>query len=271
MNRPTWIALFSLAVLAVGCSHAPGVGVFRPMLGAARAAIQIPEAPPGAPEWAVPIADAPPAVVATLSTPVLPLDRASVAVQSFKEPNDYAHRNYCGAGASQVLLSAWLSSVPDIEAVAQRNALDPRIGQTGVDTVRGINSWLDAVVRPRLGRSFYQASRVTTLDEFLRILRQDLAGPEARREFGHGAPVMVQAMTPTLPGWNKWNATHMLTIYAYDLRAQDPARDTVSYMETPGSVAGYRGPASQTITVKQLWEAMVAFYTKDKDPINVIW
>jgi hypothetical protein len=42
-------------------------------------------------------------------------------------------------------------------------------------------------------------------------------------------------------------------------------------METPGSVAGYRGPASQTITVKQLWEAMVAFYTKDKDPINVIW
>lgn len=242
------------------------------MLGAARAVIQVPEVPVVAPE-AIPLESARPAVIATLNTavPALPSDRASVAVQSFKEPNDFAHRNYCGAGAAQVLLSAWLPAVPDIEAVAQRNALDPRIGQTGNDTARGINSWLDAVVRPKVGRSFYQASRVTSLDEFLGILRQDLGGPDARREFGHGAPVLVQAMTPTLPGWNKWNATHMLTIYAYDLRAHDPARDTVSYMETPGSVAGYRGPASQTITVKQLWEAMVAFYTKDKDPINVIW
>lgn len=262
-----WIPLLSLAGLVLGCSQSPNLITVRPAVAVGPVLVQVDEA--------LVLQPTPSPVIATLGVPVPPAtalpEQAAVRVQAFQEPNDYAHRNYCGAGATQVLLSAWLSSVPDLELVAQRNALDPRVGQTGANTVTGINGWLDPQVKPRLGRSWYRAARVTVLEELLDILRQDIGSPMARQQFGHGAPVMVQAMTPTMPGWNRWNATHMITIYAYDLRSHDPARDTVSYVETPSSVAGYRGPATQTITVKALWEAMVAFYTKDKDPINVIW
>ncbi len=261
-----WIPLLSLAGLVLGCSQAPSLTTIRPAPAIGPVAVTVDET--------LLVQPTPSPVIATQAVPTQPaalLDQAAVRVQAFHEPNDYAHRNYCGAGATQVLLSAWTDAVPDIESVAQRNHLDPRIGQLGSDTVAGINSWLDSLVKPRLGRSWYRGSRVTSLDELLDILRQDLASPVAREQFGHGVPVMVQIMTPTLPGWNRWNATHMLTIYAYDLRTHDPARDTVSYVETPSPIAGYRGPATQTIAVNLLWEAMAAFYTRDKDPINVIW
>ncbi len=272
---PVWITLLSVAALAVGCSEAPGLPAIRAASGLGVAVpapggtlIHVPFAEPAIP------ADAPRAaeVVAVRETRQASLpDRAAVTVRAFHEPNDYAHRNYCGAGATQVLLSAWIQPVADIEAIARRNALDPRIGQTGAATVSGINGWLDSMVVPVIGRSWYRGSRITSQPELVDILRQDLGSPLAKDVFGHGAPVMVQLMTPTLPGWNRWNATHMLTIYAYDLSAHDPAKDTVSYMETPAPMAGYRGPATQTISVKMLWEAMVAFYTREKDPINVIW
>ncbi len=279
MKRPAslGIVLLSLAVLIVGCSEPAGLRALR----AAVRMAPLPLVAPGAgipAEGVVPVepAASPPVAIAVLQTPTpgpSSPDQVTIPVQSFHEPNDYAHRNYCGAGATQVLLSAWLDKVPDIEAVARQNLLDPRIGQTGGNTVAGINAWLDPVVVPAVGHSWYRGARVTSLDELLGMLREDLTSPIAWREFGHGAPAMVQLMTPTLPGWNRWNATHMITIFAYDLRTHDPAKDTVSFMETPSPVAGYRGPASQTISVKMLWDAMVAFATKekDRDPINVIW
>src|SRR5919108_10013 len=76
---------------------------------------------------------------------------------------------------------------------------------------------------------------------------------------GHGVPVMVQTMTRTMPGWNRWNATHMITIFAFDFSHNDPALDTVTYAETPSPLAGYRGPDFQTISVKALWVAMQAY------------
>jgi len=72
----------------------------------------------------------------------------------------------------------------------------------------------------------------------------------------HGVPVIVQTMTRTMPGWNHWNATHMITIFAFDFRHNDPSKDTVTYAETPSPLAGYRGPDFQTITVQALWTAI---------------
>ncbi len=65
------------------------------------------------------------------ATPPPPTDVATVAVRPFREPNDHAHRNYCGAGATEVLLSAWRDQVPDVEVVARTAGLDPRSGETG--------------------------------------------------------------------------------------------------------------------------------------------
>src|SRR5438105_3272571 len=87
----------------------------------------------------------------------------------------------------------------------------------------------------------------------------------------HGFPVMVQTMTKNMPGWNHWNATHMITIFAFDFSHNNPALDTVTYAETPSPLAGYRGPDFQTISVSALWAAMQAYtVASPSDPMNVI-
>lgn len=208
----------------------------------------------------------------TLRELVLDTNKAAVLVQDFHEPGDWAHRNYCGAGASQVLLSGWMHQIPDIEAVAASAHLNPNSGQTGANTAVEINAFLDPIVVPAYGRSWYRAEHVTNLDDVVANIRKDLTSPEAIRLFGHGAPVMVQTMTRTMPGWNRWNATHMITIFAFDFSHNDPALDTISYAETPSPLAGYRGPDFQTISLDALWVAMQAYNREAPyDPINVIW
>jgi hypothetical protein len=197
--------------------------------------------------------------------------QGAVEVRGFHEPGDWAHRNYCGAGATQVLLSAWMSDVPNIETVARMSKLNPNRGEFGADATNGINAFLNPVVVPVLGQARYKAEHVTALDEVMTRIRQDIVDQQAIMTFGHGVPVMVQTMTKTMPGWNHWNATHMITIFAFDFSHNDPALDTVTYAETPSPLAGYRGPDFQTITVKALWIAMQAYNREfPADPMNVI-
>jgi len=207
---------------------------------------------------------------ATLApTPVV--DAGAVAVRGFHEPGDYAHRNYCGAGATQVLLSAWMANVPDIETVARRSNLNPNRGEFGADAVRAINAFLQPVVTPALAEPRYRAEHVTTLDGVTTRIRNDITDPGAIQAYGHGVPVIVQTMTRTMPGWNHWNATHMITVFAFDFSHNNPALDTVTYAETPSPLAGYRGPDFQTISVSALWVAMQAYNREfPADPMNVI-
>lgn len=213
----------------------------------------------------------PTATVTAAPTPVptpLPLQ---VAVRAYHEPLDHAHRNYCGAGATEVLLSAWLPALPDVETVARAIRLDPNSGATGANTASGINAFLGAVVRPALGRDRYAAMHLTSLDAVLQVLRSDLGDAQAYRLFGHTVPVMVQTMTRTMPGWSGWQATHMITISAASLDSGNPDVDTVTYAETPSPIAGYNGPPFRTVTVRALWTAMQAFLRDDPaDPVNVI-
>ena len=197
--------------------------------------------------------------------------QGAVEVRGYHEPGDWAHRNYCGAGATQVLLSAWMSEVPDIETVARASKLNPNRGEYGADATNAINAFLNPMVLPVLGQPRYQAAHVTTLDEVQARIAQDILDQQAIVDFGHGVPVMLQTMTKTMPGWNRWNATHMITVFAFDFSHNDPALDTVTYAETPSPLAGYRGPDFQTISVKALWVAMQAYLREfPQDPMNVI-
>src|SRR5713226_9383325 len=83
--------------------------------------------------------------------------QGAVVVRGFHEPGDWVHRNYCGAGATQVLLSAWMSEVPDIETVAQASKLNPNRGEFGADATNAINAFVNPVAIPALGQSRYKA------------------------------------------------------------------------------------------------------------------
>jgi hypothetical protein len=247
-----------------------------PVVVAVLAAVLLPACAPGDPAAAAPqTATDPPAAAtalpATTPTPAPTPLALRVAVRAFKEPNDYAHRNYCGAGATEVLLSAWMATTPDVEAVARGIRLHPGSGATGADTAAGINVFLRGVVVPQLGGDRYRGERVTALDGVVSRLRADLGNTQDQRRFGHTTPVMLQAMTKTMPGWRGWQATHMITVSSAQLDTGDPTVDTVTYAETPSTVAGYNGPDFQTITLRDLWVAMQAFLVDaPTDPINVI-
>jgi hypothetical protein len=195
----------------------------------------------------------------------------AVVVRGFHEPGDFAHRNYCGAGATQVLLSAWMSDVPDIETVARASKLNPNRGEFGADATNAINAFLAPIVVPQ-GQARYTAEHLTNLDDVKARIQKDITDQQAFFSYGHGVPVMVQTMTRTMPGWNHWNATHMITIFAFDFSHNDPNLDTVTYAETPSPLAGYRGPDFQTISVSALWVAMQAYLREGapSDPMNVI-
>ena len=198
-------------------------------------------------------------------------NRGSVSVSHIREPGDFAHRNYCGPGATQVLLSAWFDELPNLEVIALRSHLNPKRGEYGAMAAVAINSFLNPVVTPTLGHPRYRAERVLTLAAIKDRIRRDILDPTTIRLFGHGAPIMVQTMTGTLPGWNHWNATHMITIYAFDFSHNNPALDTITYVETSSRLTGYRGRGLETISVKALWTAMEAFIVKAPyDPMNVI-
>jgi hypothetical protein len=217
---------------------------------------------------APPVATDPAWVTMPATTPPPAPRGLRVAVRPFREPDDYAHRNYCGAGATTVLLSAWTAAVPDVESVAHAINLKPDTGATGADTLRGIN----ALLRNLAGPDHYRGEHITALGDVLTRLRTSLGNATDLRRYGHTTPVMLQTMTKTMPGWRSWQATHMITVFEAHLDTGNPDVDTVTYMETPSTVAGYNGPDSQTITVSALWTAMQAFITDSpKDPINVIW
>src|ERR1700736_2328342 len=100
--------------------------------------------------------------------------QGAVQVRGFHEPGDWAHRNYCGAGATQVLLSAWMSDVPDIETVAKASNLNPNRGEFGANATTAIDAFLNPVVLPALGQPRYKAEHVITLDEVKARIQRDI-------------------------------------------------------------------------------------------------
>src|SRR6202011_4734715 len=109
--------------------------------------------------------------------------QGAVQVRGFQEPGDWGHRNYCGAGATQVLLSAWMSQVPDIETVARASKLNPNRGEYGADATNGINAFLNPMVVPALNQPRYKADHVTSLEQVTTRIRQDILDQQAIMTF----------------------------------------------------------------------------------------
>jgi len=213
-----------------------------------------------------PAAAASPGAAATGASPHL---AASLPIQLELEPNEYVHRNYCVEGAIAVLLSSWTRAVPSIDAIGQAAHVVESYGTTGATAVLAINSYLEQITgSPGFA---YTGTHVTDLAVFETQLETDLSGLGRFAPAGHGSPVLVHVMTATLPGWDGYQAQHMVAVYGYNFAAANPNADTVTYAESAGTVAGYNGPHVETISLQELWTAMQN-YNQDitTDPVTVI-
>jgi hypothetical protein len=192
-----------------------------------------------------------------------PSTTVQLSVQSVLEPNDYAHRNYCAEGAIAVLLSASIDAIGVAADVVESS------GTTGANAVQAINAYLEQITGT--AAYAYTGTHVTSLAVFSSQLETDLSSQGRFAAADHGSPVLVHVMTATLPGWNGYQAHHMIAVSGYDLSAGTPAGDTVTYAESAGSVAGYDGPQVETISLAALWTAMQN-YNADiaTDPVTLI-
>src|SRR5437899_12165521 len=60
-----------------------------------------------------------PEVQPSLTVGQVAVAQGAVEVRGFHEPGDWAHRNHCGAGATQALPSACMSELPDSDTGAK--------------------------------------------------------------------------------------------------------------------------------------------------------
>ncbi len=253
------------AVLLASCgSLAPRPAAVSPSSPAPAATQQAQAAatPTGTPKAPTPPATASP-------TPTSARQEVELAVRIYLEPNDYAHRNYCAEGAIAVLLSTWTDAVPSLDAIGVAARVVESYGTTGANAVVAINSYLGQITGTQ--RYAYSGTHVTSLAVFQQQLEADLSGLGRLVGAGHGSPILVHVMTATLPGWDGYQAQHMIAVIGYNLSAGTPGADTVTYAESAGSVAGYNGPEVQTISLATLWNAMQN-YNQDvtSDPVTVI-
>ena len=183
-----------------------------------------------------------------------PRVEVELPVRTELEPNDYLHRNYCAEGAIAVLLSTWTTAVPSIDAIGAAAHVVESYGTTGANAVQAINSYLEQITGS--SRYAYSGTHVTSLAVFQTQLEGDLSGLGRFAIARHGSPVLVHVMTATLPGWDGYQAQHMIAVFGYNFTVGTLSGDTVTYVESAGSVAGYNGPHVQTISLEALWTAM---------------
>lgn len=208
-----------------------------------------------APQLTHPAAALPAAATAQPATPApAPKPAVQLTVGVEPEPDDYAHRNYCAEGAIAVLLSTWTSAVPSIDDIGVSAHVVESRGTRGADAMQAINGYLEQITGT--ARYSYSESYVTSLSVLKSKLEADLSGQGRLGSAGHGSPVLVRVRTATLPGWNGWQAGHVIAVFGYDFTSGDPTVDTVTYAESASPVAAYEGPQVQTISLADLWAAV---------------
>jgi hypothetical protein len=147
---------------------------------------------------------------------------AGVSVGYYPEPNDYAHRNYCGPGATRVALSVRIPAdqMPSIDTVGTEENIDPNWGvyMTAVG----------ATLNQHLGTSWYEVNGASDVNHFITRVSTD---------FNANYALVTGLTTSGLPGWGTYNTNHIVTVNGMYMGDAYPTY----YVDTASSYAGYSG------------------------------
>lgn len=168
-------------------------------------------------------------------------------IQPYQEPNDWAHRNYCGAGAAINLLSHWDRGYPaqaDIDLLGQDMGLDPNAGVWVYRMATPINDRLNDITGQDL--NWYRYGDAQSLDDLRYMLQTDLVE--------HGVPLITSLMTGGLPGWGSYDVGHIVAVYGYTRTAD--GTEYVSFADSAPPASGHSGYILQTSELGAFWQAV---------------
>ncbi len=167
---------------------------------------------------------------------------------SLHEPNIKADANFCGPGASQVLISAWTNKVPKIETLAIQES-------TNVPNPGTLMKNMQGPINKDIGTDYYTdlESGSSSRGAFSNLIGRDILS---------GHPLITGIMTGVgntfLNGWDYsgFKVTHIVTIYGFDFTS--PAHGEIYYVETSGTVAGTNETGPQEIDYQTFWTLVQA-------------
>ncbi len=168
-------------------------------------------------------------------------------VQPYREPDDWAHRNYCGAGAAVTLLSHWDTNLPntvDIDQLGREMGLDPDTGVWIYRIARPVNERLNQYLGQDV--NWYRFANAASLDDLRWMIEVDIKQ--------NAVPFVTGLMTYGLPGWGPRNVGHIVCVYGY---TRDPdGAEWVAYTDTSPPVSGYHGYILHNIELGWFWQAV---------------
>ena len=168
-------------------------------------------------------------------------------VQPYQEPNNSAHRNYCGPGSAVALLSHWDPDYPhaaDIDQLGREMKIDPGSGVWIRDIVKPVNDRLNKYLGEDL--NWYQYGKATSLEDLRWMIKVDIQE--------NAMPFITGLYTGGLPGWGSTDVGHIVAVYGY---ARHPdGTEWVSYIDTAPPASGYHGQIMNTVELGQFWQAV---------------
>lgn len=167
-------------------------------------------------------------------------------VQRYVEPNDQAHRNYCGPGAAAVVISHFQADMGqvDIDELGEAMNMDPGAGVWVKDITEPVNDQVNRAAGQDL--NWYRYGDATTIDDLRFMLDYDIRQ--------NGVPLITSLETGDLPGWKGQDVGHIVAVYGYYQDAS--GKEFVSYADTAPAVSGYEGKVFNTVELTTFWEAV---------------
>lgn len=175
------------------------------------------------------------------------VDAAYAYVQPYREPNDWAHRNYCGPGAAIVLLSHWDPNYPreaNIDQIGREMGIDPNMGVWVYRMVKPINERLNQMLGQEL--NWYRYGEARSLYDLRWMIDVDIRQT--------AAPFITALMTRGLPGWGSRNVGHIVAVYGYTQTAD--GREYVNYVDTAPPIVGYNNWILNVWELNDFWRAV---------------
>jgi hypothetical protein len=171
-----------------------------------------------------------------------------VSVGSYKEPDNQKYWNYCGPGASQVLISAWTDTVPDIDTLAEKEKTNQ--GTKSCHTPGTCMSDMVKPVNDAIGQNYYtDENHAGSQEKFSNMIGEDI--------FDNGHPLITALQTRDeqgnkLKGWNNRPAPHIVTITGFNFTS--PTQGWIYYTETASKGAGAEdGPGPYRLDYNTFW------------------
>jgi hypothetical protein len=173
--------------------------------------------------------------------------RALAYVLPYQEPNDFAHRNYCGAGAATVLMShfdANFAHKVNIDQVGRDINLDPDSGAWIKDIAGPVNDYLSQYAGHKV--DWYRPGQAQSKDDLRWMLNVDIVQ--------NGVPLITGVNTGGLPGWGGQDVGHIIAVNGYWKDAN--GKEWVSYVDTAPPASGYQGERFVTVSLDTFWQAV---------------